>query len=145
MVNVIFMHVQLDYPCHFKYDRQTYHPKKKLATHLYESWFIGWCMEGYMLLGNPLLIGNLPDPSTSLRWFRNFSSRRHFARRLLNQTWMRASGKSRRCASRSRANTSGQCVFSNSMVRGIERLYDIYGVTNYKLCDVIKLSNITFV
>lgn len=45
--------------------------------------------------------------SSRLRWLRNFSSRRHFARLLENQTCIRVSGRSSLCESRSRAKTSG--------------------------------------
>jgi len=41
------------------------------------------------------------------RWFRNFSSRRHLARRFENQTCILASGSPIFPANRSRAKTSG--------------------------------------
>lgn len=48
---------------------------------------IGWWIVGYMLFVKLLLIGMRLDPfAASRRWFRSFSSRRHFARRLENHT-----------------------------------------------------------
>jgi hypothetical protein len=60
------------------------------VTHLYVSPIVamGWWIDGYMLLGKLLLIGiRLPPFAASRLWFRSFSSRRHFARLLLNQTY----------------------------------------------------------
>ena len=50
---------------------------------------MGWWMDGYIPLGKLLLIGMRFTPvSTSRRWLRSFSSRRHFARRFENQTYV---------------------------------------------------------
>lgn len=48
-----------------------------------------------------------PEEFGVRRWFLSFSSRRHFALRLENQTCMRASGNPILPANRSRAKTSG--------------------------------------